>query len=427
LKPIIENLIEKAVDQPMRGKCYLAITQLELSLRFQEGDEPLRHSLQALLLDPSEGWRAQALDLRYPGSDDDANTGQFVVGAVGDLAGHGRSDLVCAVTVEPARCHLLGYRHDGTIWRAFPIIKGLTSVELVRTIALGDLDRDGADEIVIGTRPNGAVLVLDGEPGRYAVTTVDRDQYGVGTTNTREVTLADVDGDGSLEILVATARASAEDWQATPGAIFLYRRSAAGWQKVLIDDHGGRTHTRMVAVADVKNDGVKRIVSSAVGVVDPGSGRIDPKPELRTYTMTGERVTRKPIDTLEDMIKSRSFAAGDIDGSGRTSLVVGTRALGTPGLETTCLFAYRFDREARAWQRETLDTSGPLGFHCVIIADVDGDGRSEVVASDDGRGQIKLYRKRQDEWHHEVVHAANGPIFCTAIQAIEAGPASTPL
>jgi hypothetical protein len=415
--------LSQAVDQLQSGKRYLAVTQLELSLRFQEGDEPLRHSLRALLLDPSEGWRAQSLDLRYPGSNDDASTGQFVVGAVGDLEGSGCSDLVCAVTVAPAQCHLLAYRHDGATWRALPIIKELPSVDLVRTIALGDLDRDGADEIVIGTRPNGAVLVLDGEPGRYAVTTVDRDQYGVGTTNTREVTLAHVDGGGSLEILVATARASAEDWLATPGAIFLYRRSAAGWQKVLIDDHGDRTHTRMVAVADVKNEGIKRIVSSAVGVVEPGSGRIDPKPELRTYIMTGERVTREPIDTLENMIKSRAFAAGDIDGSGRTSLVVGTRALGTPGLETTCLFAYRFDHEAEAWQRETLDTSGPLGFHCVAIADVDGDGRSEVVASDDGRGQIKLYRKRRGEWHHEVLHAADGPIFCTAIQVMKAGPA----
>jgi hypothetical protein len=60
----------------------------------------------------------------------------------------------------------------------------------------------------------------------------------------------------------------------------------------------------------------------------------------------------------------------------------------------------------------------------VVIADVDGDGRCEVVASDDGRGQIKLYRKRQGEWHHEVVHAANGPIFCTAIQVMKAGPAA---
>ncbi|MEA2989807.1 MAG: hypothetical protein QOG83_2518 [Alphaproteobacteria bacterium] len=406
------------------AKRYLAVTQLELNLRFSEAGEPTRHFLQALLLDPSAGWRAQPFDLRYPGSSEDADTGEFIVSAVGDLDGDGRCELVYAVTIAPADCHILAYRHDGTDWRALPIIKGLPSVDLVRSIALGDLDQDGADEIVLGTRPSGAVLVLDGGPTGYAVTTIDRDQYGTGTTNTREVAVADVDGDGALEILVATAHASLEKWQATPGALFLYRRSADGWDRILIDDHGGRTHTRMVAVADVKNDGVKRIVSSAVGVVEPESGRIDPQPELRMYTLTGERAACQPIGTLENMIKSRSFAAGDIDGNGSMALVVGTRALGAAGLETTCLFVYRFDAHTQAWERETLDTSGSFGFHCVAIADVDGDGRSEVIASDDGRGLIKLYKKRGDGWQREIIYAAKGAIFCSAIHLIQVESAS---
>ena len=122
---------------------------------------------------------------------------------------------------------------------------------------------------------------------------------------------------------------------------------------------------------------------------------------------------------LGDKDRRKAFDRGDIDGSGRTSLVVGTRALGSRGRDTTHLFAYRFDAAAQAWQRETLDTSGPLGFHCVLIADVDGDGRAEVIASDDGRGLIKLYRKREGEWRRQVIHAAKGPIFCSAISAID--------
>jgi hypothetical protein len=233
------------------------------------------------------------------------------------------------------------------------------------------------------------------------------------------VAVADVDSDGALEILVATARASLENRQSTPGAIFLYRRSARGWDKILIEDHGGRTHTRMLAVADVKNDGINRIVSSAVGIVQPGSGRIDPDPELRLHTLKGARAECEPIGALENMIKSRSFAAGDIDGNGRNALVIGTRALGVPGLETTCLYAYRFNHDTGTWARETLDTSGPLGFHCVAIGDVDGDGRSEIIASDDGRGLIKLYKRRDDGWQQEIIHDAKGMIFCTAIHLIE--------
>jgi len=406
------------------GKRYVAVTQLELNLRFSEGGVPVRNFLQAFLLDPSNGWSVQHLDLAYPGSHDSVDAGQFVVSAVGDLNGEGHSDLVYGVTIEPANHYILAYRHDGSHWRAEPVVKELPSVDFIRSIALGDLDEDGFDEIVVGTRPNGAVLVLDREPTGYVVTTIDRDQYGVGTTNTREVVLADVNSDGALEILVATARAAPENWQAAPGAIFLYRRSGVGWDRILIDDHGGRTHTRMVAVADLKDDGVNRIVSSAVGVVAPDTGRTDPEPELRMYTLTDNCAACVPIGTLENMIKSRSFAAGDIDGNGRTALVVGTRALGINGLDTTCLYVYRFDQNAQTWERETLDTSGQLGFHCVAIADVDGDGRAEIVASDDERGLIKLYKKQGGSWSREIIYAAKGPIFCTAIHLVTVGTTS---
>jgi hypothetical protein len=401
------------------GKRYLVVTQLQLNLRFSEHGAPVRHFLQALLLDPADEWNARQLDLRYPGSNEDAHTGEFVVSAVGDIEGDGHPEIVYGVTTEPGHCYILAYRHDGTSWCVLPIIKGLSSVELVRSIALGDLDKDGVDEIVLGTRPSGAVLVLDVGSTGYVATTIDRDQYGIGTTNTREVVVADADSDGAAEILVATARANSEKWQATPGAIFVYRRSLDGWDRILIDDHGGRTHTRMVAVADVKDDGVNRIISTAVGVLQPGPGCIDPQPELRMYTLTGNCVAYEPIGALEKMIKSRSFAAGDIDGNGRSAIVVGTRALDVAGLDTACLFAYRFDDTKQAWERETLDTTGSFGFHCVLIADVDGDGRSEIIASDDGRGLIKLYKRQGNRWQRNVIYDANGAIFCSAIHLIE--------
>src|SRR5262249_235283 len=124
------------------GKRYLAVTQLELNLRFSEDGAPVRHFPQALLLDPTYGWRVERLDLAYPGANESGDTGEFGVSGVGELDGDGYSELVYAVTLEPANCHIVAYRHDGTSWCARPVIKGLPSVDLVRTIALGDLDKD---------------------------------------------------------------------------------------------------------------------------------------------------------------------------------------------------------------------------------------------------------------------------------------------
>jgi FG-GAP-like repeat len=398
----------------------LAVTQLESNLTLSGTGEITQHFLRALLFDPSRGWEKQQLDLNYPMSSVRADTGQFVVSAMGDLDGDGQAGLVYAVSLEPSNCYIFAYRYDRGTWRSQPILSALPSVELVRCIALGDVDNDGADEIVLGTRPDGAVLILKGESTEYVATTIDRHQFGAGTTNTREVVVADIDSDGSLEIIVATARAEPKNkWQATPGSIFLYKRWAHGWNRVLIDDHDGRTHTRMVAVADVRGDGISRIISSAVGVFQPEADCINPQPELRMYTLTGTSIAKERIGTLENMIKSRSFAVGDVDGDGRTALVVGTRALGIAGLKTTFLFIYRYDQNTHAWERETLDTSGPFGFHCVTIADIDGDGRSEIIASDDGRGLIKLFKKKGRGWQHDIIYAAKGAIFCSAIHAVK--------
>jgi hypothetical protein len=354
-----------------------------------------------------------------------ADSGEFIVSAVGDVDGDGRSELVYALTIERGKWYLLAYCHDGTTWCASLLISAAPSVEFVRSIAIGDVDADGTDEIVLGTRPSGAVVILDGSLSGLLATTVDRDQFGAGTTNTREVVLSDVDSDGALEIIVATARSSAENWQRTPGAIFLYRRSPRSWDRIVIDDHDGHTHSRMVAVADVKSDGVKRIVSCAVGVVEPETGRTDPEPELRIHTFAGQHAISQPIGTLENMIKSRSFAAGDIDGTGRTALVVGTRALGVAGLDKTYLYIYRYDHATNAWEREILDTSGPFGFHCVAIADVDGDGRLEIIASDDELGLIKHYKKQDGRWIKDVIFTADNPIFCTAIHLLEVPPVTS--
>src|SRR5436305_8150993 len=121
------------------GKRQLAVSLIKLNLELGAGI-PVRHFLQAFLLDPSGVRNVEHFNLRYPGSNDRADTGEFVVSAVGDLDGDGRSELVCAVSPEPRKCYLVAYRHDGSTWRARPIGTDFRSVDLIRSIALGDLD-----------------------------------------------------------------------------------------------------------------------------------------------------------------------------------------------------------------------------------------------------------------------------------------------
>lgn len=397
---------------PESTRSLIAVTHLGLGT-------PTAPALEALLIDPSEGGAIERLDVRYPGSPNPAAVGEFIVSAAGDIDGDGHDEIVYGVTSVSASCHLVGFKREDGRWRAVPITDRLDSVRFIRSLAVGDLDGDGRAEMVLGTRPDGAVVMLNFAGDGYVQTTVDRDQYGPGTTNTREVAIGDADNDGVPEIVVATARTDAERWQATPGSVFAYKQTAGGWQRTLIDDHQGRTHSRMADVGDAKSDGVNRVISCELGIYDLQSGRINPEPVLRLYTMHGTRVEAEEIGPLEKMIKSRSFALGDVDGDGRAELVVGTRSLTLKDSGTTCLYVYYYDRERAAWRRETIDTSPrERGFHCVAVADVDGDGRAEVIASDDGLGLIKLYKKYGDEWDCRILYSVLGEIFCASIHAV---------
>lgn len=380
---------------------------------------PEQKRLEVLLLDPGAGWSVERLDLRYPGAAAAIDSGEFVVSEIGDIDGDGHPEIVLAVTPTGAPPYLLAYRCDRGRWQAEPIQRNIESVDFIRSVALGDLDGDGCDEIVIGTRPDGAIVLFERRPSGYTAALIDTQQQGANNSNIREVAIGDIGNTGQLDVFAASARANEPvKWDRVPGAIFRYRRTGGRWERLVIEDHGGQTHTRMLRVGKVR--GLEQVVSCAVGVHDTQHQRIDPEPVLQMHRLAPDgTVERETIAVLEKAIKSRSLAIGDIDGDGANELVVGTRSLGFGDYGATFLYLFKYDATAGAWSRQTLDTSEPLGFHCVTLADLDGEGRPVVIASDDGKGLVKAYRFRDGAWQAEVILSRPNFIFVNAMGMVD--------
>lgn len=414
------DLVERPLGRPRWND---AVTRLH---------RPEQKRLEALVLDPHAGWSAQRLDLRYPGAAEGIDDGEFVTSGVGDLDGDGRSEIVFAVTPTGAPCYVMAYRFDGGSWKAEPVYRDFPSVDFIRSIAIGDLDQDGCDEIVIGTRPDGFLVLLDrGSPDQhYVAEVIDSKPQGAGVSNIREVAIGDL-GTGKLDVFTASARSNTRPkwdrnpdlkWESVPGQIFRHHRlddrTSGRWQRTQIEDHAGVTHTRVLRVGRLA--GAQRVVSCAVGVRDIEHQRIDPEPVLRMHTLRPDgTVTGETIGVLEKAIMCRSMAIGDIDGDGENELVVGTRSLAFGDYGKTFLYAYKYDPTKAAWTRTTLDTSEPLGFRSLSLADLDGDGRMTVIASDDGKGLIKAYRFRDGAWQAEVILSRPNFIFCTAMGMVD--------
>lgn len=401
------DLVERPLGQPGWSK---AVTR---------SDQPEQKRLEALVLDPDAGWSVDHLDLRYPGAAEGIDCGEFVVSEIGDIDGDGRPEIVFAVTPTDAPSYLLAYRYERGSWQAEPIYRDFKSADFIRSVALGDLDQDGCDEIVIGTRPDGTIVLFDRGPSGYTAELIDTQQQGAKNSNIREVAIGDIGNTGQLDIFAASARANEPvKWDRVPGFIFRYRKTDTGWERSVIEDHDEQTHTRMLRIGKVH--GVEQAVSCAVGVHDREHQRIDPEPVLQMHRLNADgSVKHETIGVLERAIKSRSLVIGDIDGDGENELVLGTRSLGFADYGETFLYVFKYDATAGAWTRQTLDTSEPLGFHCVTLADLDGDGRLAVIASDDGKGEIKAYRFRDGAWQSEVILSRPNFLFVNAMSMID--------
>jgi len=84
--------------------------------------------------------------------------------------------------------------------------------------------------------------------------------------------------------------------------------------------------------------------------------------------------------------QAHSLLSGDLDGDGTQELVAGKRYFGHDGKDVgeydpLVIFAYRFDRDSRTWHRGVISPPGPAGFDLdPKLADLDADGDLDVIA-----------------------------------------------
>lgn len=277
--------------------------------------------------------------------------------ASSDLNGDGKSDLIVVnkgVAAAPGTVGTLLGNGNGTFQSQQTFVTGTLPVSL----AISDLNRDGSPDVVVANSGSNTVSVLLGNGDG----TLQAQRTFVTGTNPMSVAVSDVNGDGKPDVAVANRAGN------TVGVLLA---NGDGTFKPQLTFATGK-YPVCVAVSDLNGDGRPDLVVTYQGVsyllqevsVLLGNGNGTFQAQLTSSAGTD------PI----------SIAVADLNGDGKPDLAIGSPSVNYyTGNFVTILLG-----NGDGTFRSAGNLSAGAGPSAVSVADMNGDGKPDVVVADSG-------------------------------------------
>lgn len=263
----------------------------------------------------------------------------------------------------------------------------------MRDAEIADLFGDGSPALAVATHDQGVVATVRlREGGGWDVVELDQEK----DTFVHEIEIGDLDADGTLEVYSTPSEPNRLDGSPQPGKVARYV-PARGEGRAIVADLGNR-HAKEILAEDVDGDGTDELYVSVEGETE-GKGRearlVHPV-EIRRYEAGTDPAEGAVIAVLTGERLCRFLTAGDVDGDGKKEMVAAAFKSGLwllrPGADPN-----------QRWTVTSIDRESGGFEHASLLTDLDGDGRDELYVASDRDGQFRRYVWNGSRFDREVI------------------------
>jgi hypothetical protein len=364
---------------------------------------------------PNPGFEAQTID-------DKVEIGYGL--AIGDVDGDGKPDILLADKKQ-----FVWYRNGD--WKRFVMVDNLTEQDNV-CIAARDIDGDGKVEVAVGAQWNPGETTDLKKSGsvHYLIRPKDPTQPWEAVELPHEPTVHRMrwaqTGKGSYQLVVVPLHGRGNKGGEGAGVkVMAYEKPKnprQPWRTVVLNDAMHMTHNFELIESPEQTqlliggkEGITRVTAQngrwqpdksehweGPGIGEIRSGRngkqvaflaaVEPMHgnQLTVYAWNGKPGERR---LLEDGFKeAHALACADLLGLGRDQIVVGWRNPNANNQVGVQLFVPQ-DNAFTQWEPHWIDEN-TMACEDLMVADLDGDGRPDIVAAGRATKNLKIYWNR---------------------------------